>query len=107
MSNIPEFHGNPNDLDFNPEFVFQLKEEIRLIKDKNENLDDMITAEHTLNESILKKNQRLTDIIIGADFLIKKLSLDRDLSEGMETHINDFQEDMKPIIKEMSKVFEG
>ena len=28
MSDIPEFHGNPNDLDFNPEFVFRLKNRI-------------------------------------------------------------------------------
>ena len=28
MSDIPEFHGNPNDLDFNPEYVFMLKERI-------------------------------------------------------------------------------
>ena len=48
----PEFHGNPNDLDFNPEFVFQKKEEIRLVKGKNENLYNMVTSEHKANKDL-------------------------------------------------------
>jgi len=56
----------------------------------------------------LRRNERnLEDMLIGADFLIKKLSFERDLSLGMEDHINDFQEDMKPIISRMSQAFEG
>ncbi len=35
--NIPEFHGNPNDLVFNPDYVFKLREEIEQLKaDKRE-----------------------------------------------------------------------
>lgn len=28
MSDIPEFHGNPNDLNYNPEYVLELKAKI-------------------------------------------------------------------------------
>lgn len=43
---IPEFHGNPNDMDWNPEFVFNLKDKI---KDQQATIDKLVEA---LKESI-------------------------------------------------------
>ncbi len=41
--NIPEFHGNPNDLVFNPDYVFKLREEIEQLKaDKQELANTLI-----------------------------------------------------------------
>ena len=45
MSDVPEFHGNPNDYDFNPEFVFKLKAE-------NAALQSQLTAERELSGAL-------------------------------------------------------
>jgi len=42
MNDIPEFHGNPNDLDWNPEFVFNLKAEMVELKDLSERRADLL-----------------------------------------------------------------
>ena len=36
---IPEFHGNPNDLDFNPDYVFMIKQKLSDAQEKIKKLD--------------------------------------------------------------------
>ena len=65
MTDIPEFHGNPNDLDWNPEYVFNLKEQViaakriieinDLLADENEKQDKAILELATALKEAAKK----------------------------------------------------
>ena len=44
MSDIPEFHGNPNDLDWNPEYVFKLKSDLEQAKNQIDKLNKVVEA---------------------------------------------------------------
>ena len=58
MSDTPEFHGNPNDYDFNPEFVFNLKAE-------NATLKAQLTAEQSLSGAL---REALVKLYSRADY---------------------------------------
>lgn len=61
---------------------------------------------HGYNAYCAKCSKTLSELkamLIGADFLIKKLSFERDLSEGLEEQINESQKDMEPLIYELNK----
>ncbi len=92
MNDIPEFHGNPNDLDWNPEYVFKLKSDLEQANNKladlqrlcerallclSEHWNDLTDSEgygYTSLESALKKasaGKEYKDITLLTNKLIK------------------------------------
>lgn len=66
---LPEFHGNPNDLEWNPEFVFNLKERLeqadeyaesvnRLLDEKDKAISELVDALDSVL-MLFEKNQAI------------------------------------------------